>query len=78
MTEVNHEKNLNQFGQHLDLNSELSEYESSVMNFDRCYALCIQKLGTSQSAGAGIRASTFNRYNDATENSESPASAFVL
>ena len=41
MTEENHGKNPNQFGQYRDLNSELSEYESSVKNFDRCYALCI-------------------------------------
>ena len=44
MTEGNHEKNLNQFGQKQDLNSELSEHKASVMNFDRCCALCIQKL----------------------------------
>ena len=50
-------------------NSKLSELESSVMNFDRPCALSIQKLyhrRTSQSAGAGIRASIFNRCNDAT------------
>ena len=44
MTEGNHEKNPNQFGQHWDLNSGPSEYESSVMNFYRRYALCIQNL----------------------------------
>ena len=44
MTEGNHEKNPSQFGQHQDLNSELSEYESSVTNFDRRCTLCIQKL----------------------------------
>ena len=44
MTERNHEKNPNQFGQHRDVNSELSEYDFSVMNFDRRYALCTQKL----------------------------------
>ena len=69
MTEENHEKNPDQFGQHRDLDSELSEYLSSVMNFDRRYALCIQNFitdRTSQSAGAGIRASIFNRCNDAT------------
>ena len=44
MTRGNHEKNPNQFSQHWDLNSELSEYESSVMNFDRRCALCIHKL----------------------------------
>ena len=60
MTEGNQEKNPNQLGQHQDLNSELSEYESSVMNFYQHYALC-----TSQSAGAEIRASIFNRCNDA-------------
>ena len=57
MIEGNHEKNPNQFVQHQDLNSELSEYESNVMNFDWCYALCIQKFITdhiSQLAGAGI------------------------
>ena len=69
MTEGNHEKNTNEFGQHRDLNSELSEYESSAMNFDRRYVLCIQKLitdCTSQSAGAEIRAFNFNRYSDGT------------
>ena len=68
MTERNHEKNPNQFGQNGDLNSELSEYESSVMNFDRKYAQCIQKFylrHTSQSMGAGIRI-IFNRRNNAT------------
>ena len=44
MTEGNHEKNPNHFGQQRDLNFKLSEYESSAMNFDRRYALCIQKL----------------------------------
>ena len=44
ITDGNHEKNHNQFGQHRDLNSELPEYEYNVMNFDRCYALFIQKL----------------------------------
>ena len=34
MTEGNHEMNPNQFDQYRDLNTELSEYESSVMNFD--------------------------------------------
>ena len=43
MTEGNHGKNPNQFGQQRDLNLELSEYESSAMNFDQSYALCIQK-----------------------------------
>ena len=32
------------FDQHRDLNSELSKYKYSVMNFDRRYAVCIQKL----------------------------------
>ena len=57
MIEGNHEKNPNQLRQDRDLTSELSEYESSVMNFDRRYALCIQNFitdRTSQSAGAGI------------------------
>ena len=31
MTEGNHEKNLNQFGQSWYMNSKLSEYESTVM-----------------------------------------------
>ena len=44
MTEGDHEKNSNQLGQNLNLNSELSEYEFSVMNFDRPSGLCIQKL----------------------------------
>ena len=44
MTEGNHEKNPNQFGQHQDFNSGLLEYESSVMNVDRRYALHVQKL----------------------------------
>ena len=69
MTEGNHEKNPNHFGQNWDLNSELSEYESSVMNFGQRSALYIQKLYhrlNSQSAGAGIRASMFIHCNDAT------------
>ena len=69
MTEGNHKKNSNQFGQHRELNLELYEYETSVMNFDRCYVLCILKLyhrHSSQSVGAGIRAYIFNRCNDAT------------
>ena len=40
-----------------------------TMNFDRRHALCIQNFitdRTSQSAGAGIRASIFKGYNDAT------------
>ena len=37
-------KNPNQFGKDYDLNSELSEYESGVMDFDQHYALCIKKL----------------------------------
>ena len=40
-----------------------------TMNFDQRYALCIQKFitdHTSQLVGAGIRASIFNHYNDAT------------
>ena len=68
MTEGNHEKKHKQFGQHRDLNAELPEYETSVMNLYRRYALCIQKLiinRTSQSAKARIRASNFNRCNDA-------------
>ena len=66
MTEGNQEKKPNQFGQHWDLNSELFEYESSVMNFNRRWALCIQNFITDrtwQSAGAGIRAFIFNRCN---------------
>ena len=73
MTEGNHKKNSNQFGQSRDLNLELSEYESSVMNFDQRCALCIQKLyhkHTSQSAGAGIKTYIFNRCNDATERTQ--------
>ena len=69
MTERNCEKNLNHFCQNRDLNSELSEYEPSVMNFDLRCALCIEKnyhRRTSQSAGAGIRVSVFNRCNNAT------------
>ena len=65
MSEGNHEMNSNQFGQYRDFNPELRGYGSSVMNFDWCYALSIQKLyhrRTSQSAGAGIRASMFNRW----------------
>ena len=53
-TEGNHEKNPNQFGQYQDLNWELSDYESSVMNFDRDYALYVQKL-ISQTAFHGRR-----------------------
>ena len=41
MPEGNHENNTNQFGQKRNLNSELSEYDSSVMNFDRRCALFI-------------------------------------
>ena len=46
MTEGNHEKNTKQFGHHRDLNSELSDYESSVMNFYHRYAVCIKKFIT--------------------------------
>ena len=42
MIEENHGKNPNQFGEHQDLNSKLSEYESSVMNFDRRYTTLSQ------------------------------------
>ena len=69
MTEGYHEKNPNITYQHWDLNSELSEHEASMMNFDLRYALCIQKFitdRTSQSVGAGIRDSIFNRCIDAT------------
>ena len=69
MTEGKHEKNPNQFGEHRNLNSDLSEYEFSVMNFDRRYAQYIQNFiidRTSQSTGAGIRAYNFNRRNDGT------------
>ena len=69
MTEENHENNPNQFCQHRDLNSELPEHESNAMNFDRRYALCIEKPyrdRTSQSAGGGIRAPIINHCNDAT------------
>ena len=68
MSEGNHEKNPNQFGQNRVLNSELSEWESSVMNFDQVFGLYIQNFitdRTSRPAGAGIRTSTFNRCNDA-------------
>ena len=54
--------------EHWDLKSELFEYESSVMNCDRRYALCIQNFitdRTSPSEGAGIRTSIFNSCNDA-------------
>ena len=52
MTEGHHENN--------------PEYESSVINFDRRYALCIHRHHfTVASAGGGIRASIFNRSNDA-------------
>ena len=44
MTEGNHEKNPNPFGQHRDLSWKLFEYESCVRNFIRRYVLCIQKL----------------------------------
>ena len=44
MTDENLEKKSNQFGLNRDLNSELSEFEFSVMNFDRFCALCVQKL----------------------------------
>ena len=43
MSEGNHEKNSDLFDQHRDFNSELSEYECSMMNFDWRYALFIQK-----------------------------------
>ena len=68
MTQEIYKKNPNHFDQQRNLNSEHFEYESSV-NFDRLYALCIEKLSqiaTSQSAGARIRASNFNRCNNAT------------
>ena len=69
MTEGNHEKNPSQFGQNPDLNSEPSEYKSRVMNFDWHCSLCNQKLYhrcTSQTTGAGIRASIFNCCSNAT------------
>ena len=44
MTEGNHKKNPNQFDYHQNLNVGLSEHKSSVVNFDQCSALCIQKL----------------------------------
>ena len=47
MAERNHETNPNQYVQHRDLNSELSEYEYIVKNLDRCCYLCIEKLGKS-------------------------------
>ena len=50
MTEGNHKKNPNLFGQHQDLNSDLTEYESSVMNFDQRYALCIQNFITNRTS----------------------------
>ena len=69
MTEGNHEKNPNQLDQNQDLNTEFSEYESTVMNFDRRCSLCIQKIyhrHTSQSAEAGIRSFILNCSNDTT------------
>ena len=50
MSEGNHEENPNQFGQHRDFNSELSECESSVMKFNRRYALCIQNFITDRTS----------------------------
>ena len=46
MTEGDHEKNPNSFGQHRNLNSEFFEYGYYVMNFDRRNALCIQNFIT--------------------------------
>ena len=44
MPEGNHEKKSNEGGQNRDLNSELTEYESSLMNFDRRCVLCTQSF----------------------------------
>ena len=81
MTEGNHEKNPNQFGQKRDLNSELSKYEFSVFYFDRRCSLFIQELYhrcTSQSAGAGINLHLQPLQRCYFENSESSASACVM
>ena len=44
MTERNHEKNPNQFGQHQDFNlGTLQIRVHSVMNLDQCYSLCIHR-----------------------------------
>ena len=63
MTEGNYEKNFNQFGQHQDLNSELSQYVCGVMNFDGSWnkSLHLQPLQRCY-----------------CENSGSPASACVM
>ena len=62
MTEGNHGKNPNQFGQHQDLNLELSELIGAML----CAFKNFITDHTSQSLGAGIRAFIFNQCNDAT------------
>ena len=44
MIEENNKKNPSQVGRHRDLNQGPPKFESSVMNFDRRYALCVQNL----------------------------------
>ena len=68
MAEGNQEKNPNQFSQNRDLNSELSK-TNPVWRISIGAVLCALKniiTDTSQLAGAGVRASSFNRCNDAT------------
>ena len=72
MTEGNHKKNHNQFGQNWDSNSELSEYKSSVMNFDWHCALCIQKLYHRHISQLGGAETSY------CENSGSPASSCIM
>ena len=69
MTEGNHENNPNYFGQPRDLKPKPFEYDSNVMNFDRRYALCIQKLYQrphSTVGGSWTKSLHSNRCNDAT------------
>ena len=77
MTEGNLKNNSNQLGQHQDLNSVLSEYESSVMNFNLRYALCFQNFITvGGSWNKNLHLQPLQRYY--CENSGSSSSACVM
>ena len=71
-----------QFSQQREFNSELSEYESNVMNFDRRYVLCIQKLchrlhfTVVGSWNKSLQLQPLQRCY--CENSGSPASSYVM
>ena len=79
MTEGNHEKNPNQFGQNRDLISVISEYEPSVINFVRRNDLCIQNFITDHSRrewNKSLQLQPLQRCY--CENSGSPDSACAM